>query len=429
LSQNPSKTDSILSEIHDFQDELKLAGRPTNGLLLVSDGLLGYVLSLLREEQPICPQVTVEDWSELLAHLQYHWIIPLLYWKICHLSPELHPPKITVGRMREIFLANRALYLSMDRQLHVILNAFNREGIGTLIFRGPALAWTAYPDPAARPSADIDFLVRPDQYLKAAEVLDQLGYRSQSNRFEAFQTLFNADPFVHSDDSKRYLGLDLHWSLYQYRGMERDNGVEDYFQRSITVEVPTLKFETLDRVDALIHAAFHLILHHPDGMRLMWISDIAFLARNLVVPDEWEVLQKRASVLKLRLAVEKALKLAQMWNGLMIPEGYSDFTKWPTPEEAEKVELNYAIREQGPDIRLKGYLASIRSSPRKIRYLFKFLFPDPALIRITYPPSSRWLLPLSYIRRWGSWFVKVLQYGGYELKQLKKLKQFKGSRS
>jgi hypothetical protein len=72
----------------------------------------------------------------------------------------------------------------MERQLREILDTFGRENISSLVLKGPALAWTVYPDPATRPFADIDLLVRPDQYMKARNILNQLGYRSQLDRFE-----------------------------------------------------------------------------------------------------------------------------------------------------------------------------------------------------------------------------------------------------
>ena len=163
--------------------------------------------------------------------------------------------------------------------------------------------------------------------------------------------------------------------MFQYHGIKRNNDVGEFFCRAKTVETPELTFQTLDPVDALIYAAFHLILHHPEALRLTWISDIAFLARNLVEPDQWENLQKRASAFKLRLAMQKALKLAQMWNGLEIPERYRDFTKWPSIDRAEKEEFTYVTNKHGPDIRLKGYLASLRSSPEKENYLLKIAIP------------------------------------------------------
>jgi len=324
--------------------------------------------------------------------------------------------------MREIFLASHARILSMERQLIEVMDAFNRKRIDTLLIKGPALAWTVYPGPATRPFSDIDLLVRPDQYSKTKETLCQLGYHSQTNRFDTFQEMFNAEPFVHSADKMKYFEVDVHWSLFQYHGLNRSNCIEEVFQNPKTVETPTLRFETLDRVNALIYAAFQLILHHPDGMRLTWIGDIALLSQSLVFPDEWEVLRQRCSALKLSLAMKEALKLAQIWYGLQIPEKYSDLTKWLSPEDAEKIELAYVRREKGPDIRLKGYFADFLSAPRKVQFLLRFLFPSPTYICMTYPPSKKWLLPLSYIRRWGSWIAKVFQYVGYEVK---KLKQFK----
>jgi hypothetical protein len=150
-------------------------------------------------------------------------------------------------------------------------------------------------------------------------------------------------------------------------------------------------------------------------MRLTWIGDISLLAQSLVYPDEWELLRQRCSTLKLSLAMQEALKLAQVWCGLQLPEVYSDFTKWLDPEEDEKAELTYLSQKGGPDIRLKGYFGNFLSAPRKIQFLLKFLFPSPENICMTFPPSKRWLLPLSYIRRWGSWIAKVFQYAFHTL--------------
>jgi hypothetical protein len=409
-------------EIRQLHEELKLAGHPKDGLLSVSADLLCYVLSLLRNEQPILPQAAEEGWFDLLKHLRYHGIIPLLYLRARTLSAALRPPEIVASRIREIFLLSCARWLRIEKQLREILDTFRREKISLLVLKGQALACTVYPDPATRPSVDIDLLIRPDQYFKARNVLNQLGYRSELDRFETFHELFNAEPFVHKDNAKKYFEVDVHWSLFQYHGLNRNNGIREVFRNPITVETPALRFETLDRVNALIYAAFHLILHHPKDMRLTWIGDIALLAESLVYPDEWEVLRQRCSTLKLRLAMKEALKLAQVWYGLQIPGGYNDFTKWLDPEEDEKAELTYLLKKEGPDIRLKGYFGNFLSAPRKIQFLLKFLFPSPDYICMTYPPPRKWLLPLSYVRRWGSWIAKVLQYVVHEVK---KLEQFK----
>jgi len=411
LRQERSNTDLLLDEIRRFYTETNLTDHPGRALLSISDGLLSWVFSLLREEQPIVPQAKVDDWSELLTQLQYHGIIPLLYLKIRHLTQMLRPPEVVITRMRETFLLSQARYLRMERQLAEILRALKSKGICPLIIKGPALAWSVYPDPATRPSVDIDLLVKAEQYLTTRKVLNRLKYQCPYERFEVFQHLFNSESFVCQNKTIRRVMVDLHWSVFQYHGIERNDGLGEFFHRAKIVETPTLNFKTLSSVDALIQAAFHLILHHPNSMRLLWISDIALLAQQLNVPKDWEVLQERTSQFRASLAMEKALKLAQLWYGLRVPEGYDDFTNSPSVEENEKAELAYVTNKHTTDIRLGGYLANFRKSPNKIQYLMKFLFPRPHYIRATYPPSRNWLLPLSYVRRWGHWLAKLVQYG------------------
>ena len=347
----------------------------------------------------------------LFVQLRPHWIIPYLYWKIGHLPIEFRPPESVVSQMREGFLASQARYLAMERQISEILDAFNSEKISALVVKGPALALTLYPTPAARPYSDIDLLVRPEQYVKAREVLNRIGYRCRYERFENFKEFFNSEPFSHGTDPTKPYEVDLHWDIFQYHGLKRGNGSEIFFDRKITVETPKLTFHTLSTVDALLQAAFHLILHHPEGMRLIWISDIALLCQKLVDRKDWEDLRNRTSEFKLGLAMEKALKLAQFFYGIRLPEGYDDFTHLSKPDKAEKVEIEYVTNNHATDIRLSGYLETLRESPNKIRYLMKFLFPPPDYIRATHPPPRNWLLPFSYVRRWAHWIGKLFQYG------------------
>lgn len=414
MLQKLQNNNLILKEIRQVHADLCLAGEPPNALLSVSDELLCYVLSLLRDEPPILPKAAVDEWQELLTYLQCHWITPLLYWKIGHLSPELRPPKMICDRMREIFLASRARYLNLERQIHEVFDTFKKEKIPVLIYKGPALAYTVYPDSATRPFGDIDLLVKPQECPKAQDVLLQMGYQSQSKRFKTFQELFNSESYVHQKDSQSF-EVDLHWDIFQYHGLKRNNDINDLFQNKADVETPILNFHTLSKVDALIQASFHLILHHKEGRRLIWISDIKLLAQSLVYPEDWLVLQKKVAEFNMHLAMENALTLAQLWNGLCVPEEYKSFSKWMISKEDQESEMIYAKNKQGPDIRLRGYLDSIRSTPKKIPYLLNFLFPNSDFMQANYPPSRNWLLPFSYIRRWWHWFGKLAQYFFYKL--------------
>jgi len=413
-----SNTPSLLNQIRQFHNELRLAGSPGTSLLNVSDQVLSYVVSTLRQTELVfLPQISDKEWSDLLARLSYHGIIPLIYWQITQFPAELRPPEMIIARMREIFLKNNIYYQILVRQLRVIQDAFEKQGIRSLVFKGLALAWTVYPDFATRPSGDIDLLVKPELFLKAREVLIQIGYGYNFKRFEMFKEICKAEEFVHQKDAKKPLTIDLHWNLLHYYGIQRDNGFENVFARTADVEMPGLKFQTLDRVDALIYSALHLMLNHPECRRLIWICDIAFLAQKMVENQEWEVLKKRTAALKADLAVENSLKLARMWSNLQLPEGYRDFGAWLKPTSAQKTEMTFAENKKGPDIRLKGFLAVIASTPNKIPYLFKLIFPSVKYMRMVYPPSKACLFPLSYIRRWGHWTGELIQYLLFKLRR------------
>ena len=171
-----------------------------------------------------------------------------------------------------------------------------------------------------------------------------------------------------------------------------------------------MTFHTLNPVDALVQAAFHMVLHHPESYRLIWVSDIALLWQKIVARKEMQLLRRRTADFNLNLAMEKALKLAQLWFGIRPPDGHDDFTNFLEPDLNEKTEFEYVTNHCATDIRISGYLETFRKSPNKIGYLVKFLFPSPDYIRATHPPSKNWLLPFSYIRRWAHWLTKLFQY-------------------
>lgn len=56
-----------------------------------------------------------------------------------------------------------------------VANAFGREGIDTLVLKGPVLAKWLYPG-EMRPYADSDLMVAPDDRMRAVGVLERLGF-------------------------------------------------------------------------------------------------------------------------------------------------------------------------------------------------------------------------------------------------------------
>jgi hypothetical protein len=370
----------MMQSIHP---NLKLCGTTDQSLFDLPDELLTYVRSVLKDESPLAPSASLDDWSSLLTILQANWIIPFLYRRIGSLPPECRPPESITDEMRQAFLFSRVRSLHMEGQLREIIEAFQNEGLRVLVLRGPALAFSLYED-----------------------ILESLGYRCLAKRFETARDFFREECFIHQENPGNTFPVDLHWVHWElhpfFKGSEEVD-ILDLFQRAWKVETPTLAFETLHPVDYLIHSAIHLIMIHKNEMRLSWIYDTALLAQNLQVPDDWETLQERCIAWRARLPLEQCLKMAQVWTGLELPEGFDDFSTWPRPTEDESAVWEDTMRHHWVTILLKRSLSNPSLLLKRIPSLLRLLFPHPDIVRFCYPTSSNWLLPLSYMRRWLRW--------------------------
>jgi hypothetical protein len=385
---------------------MKLCGTTERSLHDLSDELLTYVKSVLQDESPLAPAASLDEWSKLLVFLRANWMIPFFYRRIGSLSQEFRPPEPITDEMRQDFLVSVVRSIHMERQLQEIIETFRERDVRVLVLRGPALAFSLYADPAMRTSSDLDLLVMPKNVVQARGILESLGYTCMAKRFEVARDFFREECFIHQENPGNKFPVDLHWIHWElhpfFKGSDEVD-IEDLFQRAWKIETPTLTFETLHPVDYLIHSPIHLVMIHKNEMRLSWIYDTALLAQHLEVPEDWEILQERCVAWKARLPLEHCLTLAQVWAGLELPEGFDDFSTWPQPTEDESAVWADAMHHHWVTILLKRSLANPTLLLKRIPSLLSLLFPPPDIVRLCYPTSSNWLLPVSYVRRWFRW--------------------------
>ncbi|MDZ7695741.1 MAG: nucleotidyltransferase family protein [Deltaproteobacteria bacterium] len=395
----------LLDNIRGLHPNLQFCGEPRNAILRISDDLLRYVLSLLNDNNPIhVPRATIEEWFELLRILESHWITPLLYRQLGGLSDEFRPPKPVVDRMRTIFQWSRTRCFHMERQLREIVAAFNEAEVEVLTLKGPALGRTVYPDPALRPSSDLDLLVRPDQMVSSREILENLGYKCEARLFDAEEILYKDEKFVHLNNPRVYRAIELHWRLHHWLGIQQDTRTEELFDRAINVESPSLNFKALGPVDAVIHTAINNAFGHDDAIRLIWIYDIKMLALKLAVPNDWKLLQKRCVEWRARRAVELSLEMARAWMGLRLPQNFADYSTWPQPADIEINTWQKVVHRQHrflSIIRLR--MPPCSGNLERLRLFARLVFPLRDKVCRDFPPPHALLFPLSYVRRWWHW--------------------------
>ncbi len=384
----------------------QFCGRLNDGLSSVSDELLRYVVALLHGTPMHPPEVSKQQWTELLNCLAPHWVIPQLYYQSGSLPAEFAPPKAITDSMRSEFLRSRVRAVHMDAQLGELLEAFRNEVVPFLVLKGPALAYAVYSNSAARPSSDLDLLVHPKMMAKARTILYALRYTCMGKKYEVAKQLYREELFAPPENSPIHRWIEVHWDLTEFSWPGRQRRVQDLFDRAVNIATPAVTFKALSPVDALIHRALNNGWQHHRDMRLIWINDVALLARHLKVPDHWEMLQKQCEVWRCRLAMESSLKLAQAWIGLQLPTGFDDFSAWP-PAIAEREMWTTVTNRHNRFIPYLRLLLSGSADTRDLlRASFHLLFPDRAWMRIKYPPADGWRLPVAYARRWWRWVSK-----------------------
>ncbi len=139
-------------------------------------------------------------------------------------------------------------------------------------------------------------------------------------------------------------------------------------------------------------------------MRMIWVYDVKLLAEHLATPDNWRALQERSVAWRARLAIEHSLKMARAWAGLQLPREFEDFSAWPEPTQIEvKAWSKITQNHQGLTSLFSLHMDNASGLLEKVRNYFYYLFPSPNFMRSSYQPSNKWLLPLSYVRRWWRW--------------------------
>jgi hypothetical protein len=366
----------------------------------LSPEVLLFFWSLMRDNPSSAPECPVSLWNRMFE-LFDQWSIPMLFWKIHTLTPKDTPPKEIMDRMRRHFLSSRARTYVVQEQLGEIAAAFDSREVPFLVWKGSALAFTVYPDPAMRPGEDIDLLIRPVDFPKARSAMEGLGYRSKGPWFEAIPEYGFSETFVNQTRSGRHLAIDIHWKIHPYEGARGVLGEADLFRRSVRQESTRIDFRVPHPVDALVIAALHMVLRHPHELELIWVEDVSLLARTLNAPQDWRDLQEQAVGWKARLAVERVLRIASLWTGLRLPDGFDDFTRWPEPSKEEKEIFHHALRSRERKLSLfRLYWPRHAHISRKVAFLFRVLFPRPEYVRWKCPPRARYLLPISYLQCW-----------------------------
>lgn len=206
-----------------------------------------------------------------------------------------------------------------ERDLRRVLTALTAAGITPVLFKGAALTYTVYPDPACRQMGDLDLWLTAEEMPVALSALERIGYAASVNerRPLAYQARYLGEIAL-KRPTDGVVGVELHWSAFPGVWLTRTAAVDHVaiWQRARPVTVAGCPALALAPEDALIQVAVHLAVNHQ--MAAPWLRgllDVALLARAQAV--DWATIAERAAGWRVGTAVWLVLQLTVELFGLV----------------------------------------------------------------------------------------------------------------
>ncbi len=273
--------------------------------------------------------------------------------------------------------------LAIDRLAAEISAAFDREGIDSLVLKGPVLAAWLYPD-ELRPYGDADLMVAPGNWERAVATLRRLGFNDHLGPLEhPRMESFASTAFLRGEDN-----LDLHCTVH---GLEGDPKRiwDSFLAGSEREEIGGADLRVPGRAALALHVGLHAA-HHVEGKPLEDLRRAIAQASE----DTWR----------------EALELARRLDGVptfasgmrLLPQGAELIRRLGVEDEVRstrhEIRFEGVPTAEGIDALLQPGLGPVR----RLRVVVGELFPRAEFMRWWSPLARRGRtgLLLSYPWRW-----------------------------
>ena len=340
--------------------------------------------------------------DRLLDRISYHGVAVLLAENAVVLDRW---PAEVGERVRERALAQSMWEVRHRALLCDLLGRLEGRGIASMFLKGTAMAYDLYDNPAARARGDSDLLVEERAVGAARECLVQAGFVLLGDSDGLPQSLRLQESWSTDAGDGSNQVIDLHWhplntpalDLLSFSQWERQS-------RPLPRLHPAARAPS--RPLMLVHACVHRGLHvyspylangrmHFGGNRLIWLRDIACLARTMD-DAQWASVTKLALDRGLSAVCLDGIVAAEAHFGALVPAGArAKLGSGPSAAYFRSGQLGRALRD----------FWAIRGLGRKLQYVSGRSFPAAGFMRAKYGDMATRPLPFLYLRR----FAELVQ--------------------
>jgi len=260
------------------------------------------------------------DWEEVFQGLYRNGLLGLTHRYLKQWEPQDYPPPEFRQRVQQAYRISTIRMALMYRNIGKVLAQLAESGVDYMVVKGPALAYTVYPDPALRAFNDLDLLVREQDWSAMHRLLVQMEFKPEEDQPQpppklVPQAVLYELKYRHPET--RWLLVEVHYDDLLNAGLaSRD--VAGFWQRAIRVDVEGVPVKALSLEDQLIHLCAHA--HYHGYTRLNCFSDMAFIVRDHAAQLDWERLLQTVRIEEAQVGVYYSLHFLDQLLGVSVPE-------------------------------------------------------------------------------------------------------------
>jgi len=332
--------------------------------------------------------------GRLLADAARHRVKPLLASRL-HAAGELaNWPRAIAGALRDAARAEAAIEITRALELRRLLAGFASAHVPVVVFKGAALAYSAYEEPWLRPREDTDVLVRVADADRARGVLSAAGYHPapmQSGALVSHQRVY-----LRRDGAGGHHACDLHWKIANPAAFADLVSTEDLLRDAASISLDGVTAHIPSRVDALLLACWHRVSHHQDSDNLLWLYDLHLLAEGMNEADAARVIDT-ARRTRTAAVCARGLALAADRFGTAMPPTL--LAHLAAERDASPRTAAYLRRDARKVDLLAADLRALPDWRSRLRLVREHLFPPAEYMFAVTGRSARAALPMLYARR------------------------------
>jgi hypothetical protein len=257
---------------------------------------------------------SIRDWDSLLKLANEHRVLPMLFSRLAEMGPAV-PPAVR-DHLRAEYQRNMFHCTASAAELIGVLQAFERQAIPAMPFKGVVLSASIYGDFAQRQAGDLDVLIHPRHLPQATAILLERGYQLKTPVRADGAPIDPKDYEYHFERPADGMVLELRWRLSE-RGFTRTLDMDWVWPRRRVAILAGAEVPNLDPEIALLVLCMHGSKHA--WARLNWICDVAQLLA--AAPElDWKKATLEARRLGLWRTLAVGVLLAHRVAGAAVPQ-------------------------------------------------------------------------------------------------------------